>query len=238
MAPITALIYLLPLLATLADATPINRRIGRRNANKVCHKKTSGATTTDKPQWADYAAHSGGDDKYAKHPPVAVGNGQRYPDIDGGKYPDEDDEVDDDVVSSTSESAPTPTSAQQQAPTSSPPTPSPSPTEAEPEPALEPSSEPPTPAPSDDSQSTTYPVGSVIPVPHPNLTPQPNYPTNNDPQGWMEAHNMIRAQFGVGTVGWSEGAYAQAKANVEGHAANGCKMEHTKDGCVDSLLAL
>jgi hypothetical protein len=41
---------------------------------------------------------------------------------------------------------------------------------------------------------------------------------------------MARAMFGVGQVGWSEGAYAQAKANVEGHAANGCKMEHTKDG--------
>lgn len=46
---------------------------------------------------------------------------------------------------------------------------------------------------------------------------------------WITAHNNARAKYGAGMVTWSEGALAQAQANVDAHR-NNCHLDHTVDG--------
>ena len=253
MTHLSALLLLLPVLATLAGASPIKHsrshtrprarsqslaqlrsrsaivHNGKRSTVKKCHRKSQ------KPEWNEYAAKPQQEGEAWKEWTGKHKEGDSSAVTEDGDTQQENakETVTQDASSTvTTEQFPTPTPA---------PSPEPTPASSE-EPAAEPTTNAqPAPEPTPNSDTTEDPctegtgehAGEClrnIPVPHPRLKPMPTWPTGNSQQAWIDAHNLARAQFGVGTVGWSEGAYAQAKANVEGDAADGCKMEHTKDG--------
>ena len=234
--------------------------LSRRNAApKKCHRKHTG-DKPKWADYAAHAPDQSGDGQLAGIEDAWRGWKGQYVDgstvRQGAITPDGDaieEQPQGNQVESSTTASPAPTESTSEAPSIPPtptqeaPTPSPTPStttqESEstptPEPQPEPSPEP------DNSSGGGYDPNQPcmkgegehegeclrnVPVPHPNIKAPPAYPTGTSQQDWIDAHNMARDMYGQAHVGWSEGAYAQAKANVEGHAADGCKMEHTKDG--------
>lgn len=93
-------------------------------------------------------------------------------------------------------------------------------------------------------QKAVIPVAPKAPEskPSPNPAPAPEQPKPQAQTGsggggmtkedWIAAHTNARAKYGSGPVTWSDGAAAQAQANVAAHQGS-CDLSpasHTKDG--------
>lgn len=96
------------------------------------------------------------------------------------------------------------------------------------------------PKPQPEAPKPEQPKPSPAPAPAPASAPASAPRTGNipaDQKEWIDMHNSFRAKHGAGPVGFSQGAYDQAKANFMANKGT-CNLVHTKDGGYGENLAM